>query len=333
MTTRAKAIDVYAPAITDRPVVSIGKHVEPPGPLPRNLAASVTTPFPFYFLAYLHSPQAWFATFFFGGLTWVEFVYVTPMIHPVLAAFATLTAITTTVIVVLGMAVRTACENAVVIYKDGERTEVDEGWKIWRLTQGRKWTDKWRWPVEDKHGVPHKRLLIIDAQEYDLDHPDVLYKDVSTVKPPDAEAVEGNGAAKPVVERIPLLRPFLPFMAPLPVRPAGLDKSIPYHAPSQAELGMAEAVGLAARGWLNTKSPTAELMSLAILSLVIGGAFILIFMGGGQIEATLATTQKDASSEQINAAVQAEIKRRFEQEGFLLIQHTPVPVIQPAPSE
>ena len=333
MTTKPRPIDVNAPAIANRPVVSIGKHVEPPGPLPRNLAASVTTPFPFYFLAYLHSPQAWFATAFFGGLTWAEFVFVSPTLHPVLAAFATLTAITITVIVVLGIAVRTACENAIVIYKDGERTEVDDEWKIWRLSQGRKWTDKWRWPVEDKHGVPRKRLLIIDAQDYDFDQPAVIYKDVSTVKPPDAEAVEGNGAAKHVVERIPLLRPFLPFMAPLPVRPANLDKAIPYHAPSQAELGMAEAVGLAARGWLNTKSPTAELMSIAILAMIIGGAFILIFMGGGQIEATLATTQQEVSADAVNAAVQAEIKRRFEQEGFLLIQHTPVPVIQPAPSE
>lgn len=333
MTTKPRAIDVTTTPTADRPIVPTAKDIKIPGPLPRNLAATVTSPFPFYLLAIVHSPESWFAALFFGGLTALEFVYVTPMLHPMLATFATLTAITVAVTIVFTVAIRTATENAIVIYKEGERTEVDLEWKIWRHSQGRRWSDTWRWPVEDKHGVPQRRVLVIDAQDYDFATPQGLYKETKAIKAPDAATTEGNGAARTVVAQEPLLRPFLPFLAPLPVRPAGLDPSIPVHAPSQAELGMTHAVGLAVRGWLNTKSPTAELMSIAILSLLIGAAFLLIFMGGNQITETLATTQKAASSEEVNAAVQAEIERRFAQEGFLVVPHTPVPVIQPAPSQ
>lgn len=278
LTNKNKKVDVYAPPVVDRPIVVTAQSIVAPRNLPVNVAATIPTPFPFYFYAILHSPHAWVAAVFASVITLIVFFVIGPMVHPVVAATLTVVAIFGAVIFTFTVANRMACETAIVIRKDSVgRTKVDEQ-KWWRFTEGRYWSDVWRWPLEDKRGLPTKRVIIIDAQEYDRDNPDKTK-----------------------------LRPFLPFLAPLPVRPAGLDPRMSFHAPSQAELGMTYALGKSVREWLDVRNPSSDLISMGILGLLIGGAFLMIFMGGDKVSATLKETRGESVNQQVEEAIQRRL--------------------------
>ena len=194
-----------------------------------------------------------------------------------------------------GMAVR----KAIIIRKTPEGvTEVD-GAKWW-WHDAAKWSDAWRWVFEGKGRI--RRFIIIDAQEYDFASPDK-----ST------------------------LHPFTPWLAPLPVRPSGLDDSVPFHAPSQTELGMIYAKGKALRDWLDVRDPNAQLIKHMTLALLIGVAFIAIYLGGDRVASFM--KQRDAAARA--ASTQAAVQHQVQIEILSLLQTgqllpTPPPPAIPA---
>jgi hypothetical protein len=262
--------------IFNNPVRPSADDVSAPRDLPVNVA-NIPTPFPFYVLAFLHAPAAWFVAVATIGLSALEFWLVTPHVHWMIG---TAVASVEVLIVIFGTfwaAVATATSTAIVIKKTRQgRTEIDEQ-KWWRWTEARHWGNAWRKVEEDKHGRPRRRVIIIDAQEY--------WKPTAEGEAPK----EGEPDNRQFVIRSDRsrLRPFLPERAGRPVRPELLDERFPIHLPSPAELDTLSAVGEAVKIALDIRDRMSELMKLAAFALIIGIALLFIFMGATQVQDTI----------------------------------------------
>jgi hypothetical protein len=277
------------------PVIWTGEEAVAPEKLPRNLAATVPAPFPFAWLAIFHHPLPLVLLMSLSITTAYEFVFIRPHLPYLWSLIVPLILIPITVVWPAMIAPKKATRKVIVIRRDVTgRTEVDE--QLWWGHECAKWSDAWRWIFE--HGKTGKRrVMIIDAQDYNYAKPDKA-----------------------------TLHPFAPWRARLPIRPVDLDKSVVMDESSPADLGMVYAKGIALREWLDVRDPTAERLNQAMLCILIGVAFLAIYLGGDKV----ATIVKERPA-QVQAAVQQQVQAELQallQTGQFL-PATPVPT--PAP--
>jgi len=270
------AIDVRQPVTADDPAVWTGANAVAPMDLPKNLATTIPAPFPFAWVAIWHHPAPLVLFMSLTIITAFEYVYIGKHLPWLWSILTPIILISATIVLPAKIAPGMAVRTAIIIRKTPEGvTEVD-GAKWW-WHDAAKWSDAWRWVFETKGRV--RRFIIIDAQEYDFATPDKS-----------------------------ALHPFTPWLAPLPVRPSGLDDSVPFHAPSQTELGMIYAKGKALRDWLDVRDPTAQLINQMTLGILIGVAFLAIYLGGDRVASFMKQRDVANAAATTKAAVQSQVQ-------------------------